>query len=85
MGPGTVEDDHRAICRQNLIDHILDIQNRLEKRLDLLETKVNELEREYGLDPNPIKVEQDTFTFKNIIKDLYKDLEIVHKISLCTR
>ncbi|RWS07235.1 hypothetical protein B4U79_17486 [Dinothrombium tinctorium] len=69
-------------CRQNLIDHILDIQAKVAERLTLIEAKVNELEEDFGYQgTSEEEAKESLVAFKDSIKGLYTDLDTVKKIA----
>ncbi|XP_074596681.1 uncharacterized protein LOC141851791 [Brevipalpus obovatus] len=76
-------DEPQAVLRQNLREHLLDLHERLVERLNFLTEKTSELELDSGLSADAENVEKDAVAFHDLIKELYKDLDIVHRISKC--
>lgn len=76
-------DEIQSQHANNLREHLMDLQDRLSKRLEFLNDKIGELEMDYGLHSDPEHVREDAAAFSDLIKELYKDLDLVQKISQC--
>lgn len=81
-GPKEFDCDESNLV-QNLREHLVDLQNRLLQRLDFLTRIISDLELDYGLYSDTKHLDQDAEAFKDLIKELYKDLDLVQRINLC--
>ena len=72
--------------RQNLLDHILDVQRKITERLNLIEKCARSLEEKMELESDDENIiRQDRASFSELVKGLYKDLDIVAKIAKCRK
>ncbi|RWS25423.1 uncharacterized protein B4U80_00560 [Leptotrombidium deliense] len=76
------DDPMLSTCHRNLIEHILDMQAKVLERLALIETKVCELEDDFGYEgSNEDEAKENLIAFKDSVKGLYTDLDVVKKIA----
>ena len=73
-------DDLDEICHKNLQEHIENIRNELEIRLEYIESRINELEEWYGPDLDPNDIEANRTEFRIGLKNLHSDLKTFEKI-----
>jgi hypothetical protein len=79
----TEEEKEIKECKKNLKAHMLDVQDKVMRRLSFIERKVKELETEMGYDGEDIEEqERDLLSFKEGIKGLYKDLDVINTIAV---
>ena len=76
----TLTEEQRFLkkCRSNLRKHISDVEDKLARRLNLIEGKVKEIETDMGFDgENEDEAALDLISFKESIKGLYRDLDTI--------
>lgn len=81
----TEEEKEIKECKKNLEKHILDVQDKVFRRMALIESKVKELETDMGYDgEDEAEAEKDLMSFKDSIKGLFKDLDVISSIANVT-
>jgi hypothetical protein len=71
------KNDLLKTCRMHLLEHILDIQQKLVERLGHIEKRVKEQEVEMGFEKSIPDDDSDLTAFKSSVKSLYKDLDTI--------
>jgi len=79
-GSLTEEEKEVKKCKNNLRRHIKEVQEKVLKRLVLIESKVKQLETDMGYDGED-GAEQDLIAFKDEIKGFYRDLDSLVNIT----
>lgn len=71
-------------CKQNLADHLQDTYKKLKERYQLITERLEELEKEEGIEKgqNADELDSDLAHLKDYIKGFYIDLETVKRMTL---
>uniref|UniRef100_T1L1C9 PHD-type domain-containing protein n=2 Tax=Tetranychus urticae TaxID=32264 RepID=T1L1C9_TETUR len=74
-------DTHVDTPKKKLLEHILGVKSRLENRLSYIEARIDDIEKDYGLNLDPDEIEREEAKFRKTIKLFYRELKLVMDLS----